>query len=172
MSFALLRLTNMPILLLAIVLATACGGENSNKGQETAADAGRSLDYTHEVTFLTGSGEAAGKIEVAVATEPEERNMGLMDVNNLPDDKGMLFVFEQQEPLSFWMANTPLPLDIIFVNESGEIVRIHHRTKPFSEKNYTSGKPARFVIETVGGYCQARDIKQGDRVNLPEEFTR
>lgn len=89
-----------------------------------------------------------------------------MDVNNLPKDRGMLFVFEEQEELSFWMANTPLPLDIMFVNKDMEIVRIHHSTQPFAQKNFTSDQPALYAIETNGGFAVSHDIKEGMKVNF------
>ena len=87
-----------------------------------------------------------------------------MDVNTLPDDRGMLFIFDEQQELSFWMANTPLPLDIIFVNEDKKIVRIHHSTPPYSQQNFTSGSPALYAIETNGGYAVAHDIQEGMKV--------
>lgn len=127
---------------------------------------GRTLDYTREVTFLNSDGETITTIEVAVADDAGERNMGLMDVSNLPADKGMLFIFEKQQPLSFWMANTPLSLDILFVNESMEIVRIHQNTQSFSEKNLTSERPARYVIETNGGFTLSHDIQEGMKVEF------
>lgn len=120
--------------------------------------------YTDSVSFLSSAGDTLTTIGVAVADEAAERNEGLMDVNKLPSDKGMLFIFEEEQPLSFWMANTPLPLDIIFVNEQKKIVRIHHSTQPFSEKNFESGQPARYVIETKGGFSVSHDIKEGMQV--------
>ena len=103
-----------------------------------------------------------------MADEPKERNGGLMDVNSMPQNNGMLFIFDKQQELSFWMANTPLPLDIIFVNKQKEIVRIHHSTKPYSEENFKSGKPAIYVVETNGGYCVEHDIQEGMRVAFEE----
>lgn len=101
-----------------------------------------------------------------MADEDTERNQGLMDVRDLPESKGMLFIFEEQQPRSFWMANTPLPLDIIFVNKDKEIVRIHHSAQPFTEKNFTSGDPAKYVIETNAGYCVSHDIQEGMKVDF------
>jgi uncharacterized membrane protein (UPF0127 family) len=89
-----------------------------------------------------------------------------MDVRNLPKSNGMLFIFEENQPRSFWMANTPLSLDIIFVNEAREIVRIHHNTQPFSESSFESEKPAKYVIETNSGYCISHDIQEGMKVSL------
>lgn len=114
--------------------------------------------------FLDDSPESAdtlASVRVAVADEEQERNEGLMNVSKLPEDRGMYFVFPQQEPLSFWMANTPLALDIIFVNESREIVRIHHSTTPYSQDSFPSGDPARYVVEVNGGFCVSQDIREG-----------
>jgi len=89
-----------------------------------------------------------------------------MDVRDLGESKGMLFIFDDSQQRSFWMANTPLPLDIIFVNADYEIVRIHHNAQPFSEQNLPSGKPAKYVIETNGGYCVSHDIQEGMKVSF------
>ncbi|MGK7370410.1 MAG: DUF192 domain-containing protein [Candidatus Halalkalibacterium sp. M3_1C_030] len=156
----------LALLLLGIPLFLAgCSNKEANNNVEPK---GRTLEYTSEVTFLDSEDEPITTIEVAVADDDEERNMGLMDVNDLPSDKGMLFIFENQQPLSFWMANTPLSLDIFFVNESGEIVRIHQNTQPFSDKNLISGEPAKYVIETNSGFSLSHDIQEGMKVALPD----
>lgn len=151
------------LLSITLLLGSCSGSEKKENGNNNI---GRTLDYTREVTFLDEQGNEITSIKVAVADDDEERNMGLMDVNNLPSEKGMLFIFEQQQPLSFWMANTPLSLDIFFVNEAMEIVRIHQNTQPFSEKNLSSEKPARYVIETNGGFSLSHDIQEGQNVRF------
>lgn len=162
----LLKLNKLYIFILGLALASvACSGAEEKKEAEQK---GRTIEFTREVTFLNANEEPITTIEVALADDEEERNMGLMDVNNLPPDKGMLFIFDKQEPLSFWMANTPLSLDIFFVNESGKIVRIHQNTQPFSEKNLASEKPARYVIETNSGFSVSHDIQEGMKVALPD----
>lgn len=148
----------LPIFLLTLLM-TACS--NSDDQNEERSSKGRTLEYSREVTFLNVDGETITTIEVAVADEDNERNMGLMDVDDLPADKGMLFIFDEQQPLSFWMANTPLSLDIFFINESLEIVRIHQNTQPFSDKNLTSGEPALYVVETNAGFSLSHDIQEG-----------
>jgi len=89
-----------------------------------------------------------------------------MDVNALPGDKGMLFIFDEQQELSFWMANTPLSLDIFFVNSDKEIVRIHQSTQPYTQENFTSGQPALYAVETNGGFAVSHDIQEGMQVNF------
>lgn len=153
------------ITLLAITCSQAQEESNTNTN-DTEEKPGRQITYEREVSFLSADGATLSTIEVAVADEENERNQGLMDVRDLPQDKGMLFIFEESEPRSFWMANTPLALDIIFVNEDYEIVRIHHSTKPFSEKNFESEKPAKYVIETNAGFTISHDIKEGMKVSF------
>lgn len=124
------------------------------------------LDYTTDLTFLSASGSPIASIRVAVADEPDERNHGLMDVKNLPADRGMLFIFEEEEPLSFYMANTPLSLDIMFVSSDSTIVRIHQNTSPFSSEQLLSEKPAQYVVETNAGFSILHDIQEGMKVRF------
>ena len=111
-------------------------------------------------------------MSVEIADTPEKRNFGLMYRQELPEFHGMLFLFPREEPLSFWMKNTPLPLDIIFMNSTLTIVGIAQQTTPFSEKQIPSGSPAQFVLEVNGGFCQQHDVAVGDRVELPKDLPR
>ncbi len=147
------------------MLLSACS-QAQKKSNTKNTDRSPSLEFVRSVSFLTTSGDTISTIEAAVADDAKKRNHGLMDVRDLPKSKGMLFIFDENEPRSFWMANTPLPLDIIFVNEELEIVRIHHSTQPFSEKNFLSEKPAKYVIETNAGYCVSHDIQEGMKVSI------
>ncbi len=89
-----------------------------------------------------------------------------MHVTNLGEDEGMLFIFQEAGPRGFWMANTPLPLDIIFVNSKKEIVRIHHSTPPFSKETFSSGEPALYAVETNAGFTIAHDIREGMEIRF------
>jgi uncharacterized membrane protein (UPF0127 family) len=124
------------------------------------------LDYTRDVRFLNDDGSVISEIRVAVVDTDEERNMGLMDVRDLPQDRGMLFIFEREAPLTFWMANTPLSLDIIYVNKEKEIVTIHANTPPLSEQNFDSSSDAMYAIEVNAGYCLRHDIREGLKVDF------
>ena len=79
-------------------------------------------------------------------------------------DRGMLFIFDQQQPQSFWMANTPLSLDMFFVDRDSQIVDIARYTRPLSPESVVSAAPARFVVETSAGYADSRGITEGVRV--------
>lgn len=149
-----------------VITVSACSQTQEKSNTKNTEESGRQLTFERSVSFLTNDEDTLSTVEVAVADDQSERNQGLMDVRNLPKTKGMLFIFEENEPRSFWMANTPLALDIIFVNEDYEIVRIHHNTQPFSESNFESEEPAKYVIETNGGYCISHDIQEGMKVSL------
>jgi uncharacterized protein len=109
------------------------------------------------------------RVSVEIADTNEKRALGLMYRQELPELHGMLFLFPRQELQSFWMKNTPLPLDIIFIDVSGTIVSIAANATPFSENPLSSGKAAQFVLEVNGGFCQRHGIAVGDRVQLPKE---
>lgn len=149
-----------------ILLLSACGSDNQQQSPVERTDRSSQLEFTGTVTFINNEGNEISTVQVAVADTPQSRQAGLMDVHNLPSDKGMIFIFEQEQPLSFWMANTPLPLDIIFVNHQYEIVRIHRNARPFSTRSFQSDRPATYAVEVNGGYTTDRDIQEGMRISI------
>ena len=157
----------LTILLTILISACSQAPEKSAK-EDTNKDRSRSLNYERSLTFISADGDSISTIDAAIADDNEERSQGLMDVRNLPSDKGMLFIFEENKPRGFWMANTPLPLDIAFVNADKQIVRIYHNAQPFSEKSLTSDKPAQYVIETNAGYMISHDIQEGMSVDFQQ----
>lgn len=78
----------------------------------------------------------------------------------------MLFVFPEEQPLSFWMKNTPLPLDIIYINTDFTIVHIATNTTPYSTAQIPSRHPAKYVLEVNGGFCQQQGIVAGDQIEF------
>ncbi|MCX7878846.1 MAG: DUF192 domain-containing protein [Ignavibacteria bacterium] len=118
-----------------------------------------------EVTFIRKDNrEVIRKIDVEVAITPQERSQGLMYRSSMDEDKGMLFIFEKEEIQSFWMKNTKIPLDIIFIDSKGVINTIHKNTVPYSERSLPSEKPSRFVVEVNGGFCERNGIREGDLI--------
>lgn len=112
----------------------------------------------------TQGGEARFSIEVA--DEPAERARGLMFRREMDDDRGMLFVFAESGPRAFWMQNTPMPLDLLFVGEDGR-VRAIEAGEPFSTDSIAPGVDARFVLELKAGTAQEKGIDIGDRLRHP-----
>jgi uncharacterized membrane protein (UPF0127 family) len=119
--------------------------------------------------------DSDAQIRVEVADSPEEREKGLMYVRNLPVDQGMLFVFSDEEYRGFWMKNTYIPLDIIFVNSKNRIVDIDEAVpQPNASeeelKTYRSDEPAKYVIETNSTFTERKDVEEGDRVEIPTRY--
>lgn len=103
---------------------------------------------------------------VEVVQTDEERMKGLMFREQLPEDQGMLFVFEFSRIQSFWMRNTFIPLDIAFIDSEGKIVDIQHMEPIDESKNYISAAPALYVLETNAGWFERHGVKVGDMVKF------
>lgn len=151
----------LPALFVLLAL-NGCGTDDSAE-RSPATSAARVLEFPATVHFKTTpeAEEPITTVRVAIAESNMARQQGLMNVFEMPEDAGMIFIFEQQQPLSFWMANTPLSLDMIFANEDFEIVRIHQNTTPFSQQQYPSVRPALYVVEVHGGFTARHDIQEG-----------
>jgi hypothetical protein len=111
---------------------------------------------------------ARGPIDVSLelANTPEKLQRGLMYRQSLADDHGMLFIFPQDADHEFWMKNTYISLDMIFIAVDGRIVGIQPNATPLSEAGVGVGRPSRYVLEVPGGYAARRGIAPGDRVEL------
>lgn len=141
-------------------------GETKKPDISSQKPIGRVLDYQHELQFLSDDGSIISTLNFEKADDPNERNQGLMDVNSMPENAGMVFYFDTEEEQSFWMANTPLALDIMYVNADSIIVSIYRNTVPFSKTSLPSGAPAKYVIETNAGYSANHDIREGGKVRF------
>jgi uncharacterized protein len=129
-----------------------------------AAGPGRTADQrTLEIASKTGVHSFA--VEIA-DTEPQ-REKGLMFRKNLPDGQGMLFDFKREQDVSFWMQNTYIPLDMIFIRGDGSILRIVENAEPLSTRLIPSGGPVLAVLEVIGGTARKLGIAPGDRVAHP-----
>ncbi|MET0922191.1 MAG: DUF192 domain-containing protein [Xanthobacteraceae bacterium] len=104
---------------------------------------------------------------VEMAVTPEEQAKGLMFRRELPEGQGMLFDFQREQPTSFWMKNTYISLDMIFIRADGRILRIAENTVPLSEALVSSSGPVRAVLEVIAGTCKKLGIAAGDRVSHP-----
>jgi uncharacterized protein len=101
---------------------------------------------------------------VEMAVTPEEQARGLMFRKELPQGQGMLFDFQREQPTTFWMKNTYVSLDMIFIRADGRILRIAENTVPLSEALVPSGGPVQAVLEVVAGTAKKLGIAPGDRV--------
>lgn len=114
---------------------------------------------------LTTLDVAGHEVEVEIADDEEERRRGLMNRDSLPEDQGMLFVYPEEQTLSFWMAETDIPLDIAYLDERGYIVDIQ-QMDPHSEELHESRRPAMYALEMNRGWFEAHGVGEGDRVRF------
>ncbi len=120
---------------------------------------------TGGAVVVTKTGEHRFKVELAVKNE--ERQRGLMYREHLADDEGMVFFFEAMQPLSFWMKNTWIPLDMIFIDDDLKIVGIVENAEPLTTNSRkVPGKDSRFVFEVRGGLTRELGIGAGDTVRF------
>ncbi len=107
------------------------------------------------------------KFNVEVVDTPESRAQGLMYRQELADDAGMLFDFKGEQPVSFWMRNTFIPLDMIFVDAKGVVKNIHVNARPHDPTGIPSDGPVQFVLEIPGGRSVEIGLKAGDTMDHP-----
>jgi uncharacterized membrane protein (UPF0127 family) len=150
--FALFSLLSVSLTLLILPLPGPAGGLAAQQLQEL------------KITSKNG----AHIFGVELAATPEQQARGLMYRKELPEGQGMLFDFHQEQPgVSFWMKNTYIPLDMIFIRGDGSILRIAENTVPLSEALVPAGGPVRAVLEVIGGTAKKLGIAVGDRVTHP-----
>jgi uncharacterized membrane protein (UPF0127 family) len=139
-------------------LALLSGGYAFTSSQAAAAE-------LQSLEIITKSGVQVFSIELMKSDE--ERAKGLMFRKELPEGRGMLFDFNPEQNVSMWMKNTLIPLDMIFIQSDGRILRIAENTDIESEKIIPSGGPVRGVLEVIAGTAKKFGIKPGDRVAHP-----
>jgi len=120
-------------------------------------------EQTLEIASKTG----VHIFSVEVVDNDADRAKGLMYRKELPEGRGMLFDFHRDQEVSFWMQNTYIPLDMIFIRGDGRILRIEENTVPLSTRMIPSRGPVRAVLEVIGGTSRKLGIAPGDRVASP-----
>lgn len=145
-------------LLLALALLGGCETQTTAPARPARAESG--LDLV-PLTIATQAGRRAFTVEVA--RTQEEQGRGLMFRPPLADDAGMLFPSAVPEARSFYMKNTPSPLDLIFIRDDGTIARIAEETVPYTLDPIPSGEPVIAVLEIKGGSAARLGIAEGDR---------
>jgi len=146
--------------LLAVALATACPSRSTPPGSSGTSAPSPSAA---RAKVHTAKGVAVVTLEVARTQAAHER--GLMDRSELAPDAGMLFVFDQSSPHGFWMKNTLIPLDMLFLGDDGRVLSVVER-KPLTEDVTDGGVASRYVLEVNGGWARAHGLARGDQVTL------
>lgn len=161
----------MALLLGILIVAAVVAVLIFKKGKNSDAFQTESLEIPFNkqgsLTFLSAdNNDTISTIDIEIADNNQRRARGLMYRKSLPADAGMLFIFDVEEIQGFWMKNTYIPLDMLFVNANNEIITIHANTTPLREWNYASTKPALYVVEVNAGYCIQKNITEGDKINF------
>jgi uncharacterized membrane protein (UPF0127 family) len=125
---------------------------------------------TSAPTAVVQTAKGPVRVSLEVVSDDASRARGLMYRNHLDDGHGMLFVFDDESVRSFWMKNTLIPLDMIFIGGDGRIVGMKTDTTPLSLAPLSVGKPSKWVIEVPGGYAGRAGIATGDLVEVPKTF--
>lgn len=151
---------------MAIALAVAIAACGSGQREAPPTEPAIEIPFTEHgsLTFTRSDGSEITTIRIEIADNDSTRTRGMMQRASFPSDAGMLFIFPNEEVRSFWMANTPLSLDIMFVTADGEIIDIAKYTKPVSPENVTSRAPATYVVETKAGFSDTWGISETDRI--------
>lgn len=142
------------VLLLVFVFSSAyAGGEAESFAPET------------EALVIVSSDGAQHDFHIEIARTPTEWKYGLMYRNEMPEDHGMLFIFPKEQMRAFWMKNTFIPLDMVFIRADGTIVNIEENSVPLDLTSRPSKKPSLAVLEINGGVSEKLNIRTGDVVH-------
>lgn len=156
------------ILLVLALLLAGCGGSDSAPATSGGAEAPATTTAGSGLRPLTidASGGETIRLQVEIADSDAERQRGLMERTALGENRGMLFVFESEQTLSFWMKNTLIPLSIAYMDSGGRIVDIQDM-QPLDETPHPSAEPARYALEVNQGFFEEHGVEVGDRADLP-----
>ena len=115
--------------------------------------------------LLQSNGELISTLNIEIANSPYERETGLMYRTNMEKNQGMLFIFDEESVLTFYMKNTYISLDLIFINGKKEIISIYKNAKPNDISSISSKLPSKYVLEVIQGVSDNLNLKIGDRIN-------
>lgn len=149
---------------LAIVLSLGIIGGGLFLSGKTVHDDIQAKSLKSEELMIATSDKKKHVFNIEIADTHDKQQKGLMYRENIADDYGMLFVYTRVQETSMWMKNTPSPLDMLFIDNDGKILRIAENAKPFDERAISSHFPVRATLEIKGGQVAARGIKVGDIV--------
>ena len=156
------------LLLLSVLGLIACERGEDSKSRETSnrrkTASGPPFKKEGELYLIKATGDTIRKIDIEIAEQEYERNRGLMYRRNMKDTQGMLFIFEDESQRSFWMKNTLMGLDILYIKADGEIESIAKYVIPKSERSIPSKGPAKYVLEVIEGFCDLYQVEVGDKI--------
>lgn len=166
----MMKLKHFFPILMAIAIAGCDSGTEpqstkKGSGKTVVRPAGPQFKKEGELYLVKAAGDTVRKIDIEIADIESERTIGLMHRRSMPDTQGMLFIFDREEPRSFWMRNTLIGLDILYIKQDRTIESIAKYCVPKSEKSIPSRGPALYVLELIEGFCDVHGVEVGDRID-------
>lgn len=157
------------VILVTLILSLSCTREKKPAAvYETVKDE-PAFKAEGELYFIdAASGDTIKNIIIEIADNDEDRAQGMMYRSEMADSLGMLFVFERPKKQSFWMKNTPLSLDIMYVDADRVIESLYKNTTPYSTSKIPSANEAKYVVEVTGGFTDRYEINVGDIIGYVE----
>ena len=163
--FVTVALVLVALAAIALILPRFFSNE-SNRVQEIEI-APQDIDFTRDGELSIFKNDSLIQtIEVEFAKNDEERALGLMYRSSMDEHQGMWFIFPEEAPRSFYMRNTEIPLDIIYLDKDKKVVSIAKNARPYDETSLPSEKPAMYVLEINGGLSDKWGIEKGDRMEV------
>lgn len=142
------------------------GCKEENKPSKKVTTSSIEFKNEGEVYLLKPSGDTIQHLEIEIADDDYQRETGLMYRPAMKEDRGMLFIFENEQPRGFFMKNTIIPLDLIFLNSNNKIVSISKNAIPQSLETISSKVPAKYVLEINAGLSEKWNLEVGDSLIL------
>ncbi len=153
------------VLVIILIVMKVVPGKQGDKLQDQNLVSGTSGDPVFqkegELSFIRPDSSLIVKIDIEIADDDPQREQGLMYRKTMEMHTGMLFIFEDEDLRSFWMKNTYIPLDIIYLDAQRKIIRIHENVPTLNEQPILSDYPAKYVIEVIAGFTALYNIRMG-----------
>ncbi|WP_037325437.1 DUF192 domain-containing protein [Salinimicrobium terrae] len=153
---------------LSLLLTGALAGSCKDNPKTQQQNISEPISFTKEAEgYLTkATGDTIQHLQLEIADDDYQRETGLMYRETLEQDQGMLFIFEKEEPRGFYMKNTNIPLDLVFLDSENKIVSISKNAQPRSLETITSDVPAQYVLEVNAGLADQWNLMVGDSLIL------
>ncbi len=159
-----MRFYTVSIVLLSLSLLTLQSCKKDKKHEVISTK----IEFKHEgnLSLLNSTKSVIREIQIEIADNDFEQQTGLMYRKKMDNDKGMLFVFDKSEIKSFYMKNTYISLDIIYIDAENTIINIVKNAEPLNETSLYSDAPAKYVLEINAGLSEKWDVKKGDKISF------
>jgi uncharacterized protein len=146
----------------------SCNTSDSSNGNVVRKERPEPLFREDGLLWITNNDQKDTIIELRIEIVEKDKDIqyGMMHRKSMDSMTGMFFIMKQERPQSFYMKNTYIPLDIIYINSSKEIVSIVENAEPLNEKSLPSGAPAIYILEVIGGFCAKHGIGRGMTIDF------